>query len=271
MGRKPQENPDPLPHPHRRTSASGGSPERGCAQFARNCATAQAGGAGGGRPLAPAPRRLRGPISSLIAPRASIGRGRGAQPPPPRLYFRAGGAAAHLSRPVPSRPVQSRPVSAAHRPEPRGAPPPASFPPCPAPHMADAGFPGAGAAAGGDPAVDEFRDIIRSRSGRRPRPLHPVPSHPGGGRGWGLRRGGVGQLLFICVSLLMMSLISLTFVEHGRSSPADERFSLRPERCWRPHAARGGSPPGRAAGPVAKSAIGGSCEVPPSVPPRGLR
>lgn len=112
MGRKPQENPDPLPHPHRRTSASGGSPQRGCAQFARNCATAQAGGAGGGRPLAPAPRRLRGPISSLIAPRASIGRGRGAQPPPPRLYFRAGGAAAHLSRPVPFSPVPSLPPTA---------------------------------------------------------------------------------------------------------------------------------------------------------------
>lgn len=63
--------------------------------------------------------------------------------------------------------------------------------------MADAGLPGAAAAAvaGGDPAADEFRDIIRSRSGRRPCPYIPSRLLPAGVGG--LRRGVVGQLSFI--------------------------------------------------------------------------
>lgn len=92
--------------------------------------------------------------------------------------------------------------------------------------MADAGLPGPAASAGADPAADEFRDIIRSRSGRRPPsallPLSPVGSVSArGDRGLKGERGkGAGWLFphdflsFIFFPLL----IQLYLAPHSFSS-----------------------------------------------------
>lgn len=118
-----------------------------------------------------------------------------------RLYFRADGGAGHLPCPVPlflDAPLPLPLSRSSH-----GAPPRLSA----APRMADAGLPGPAASAGADPAADEFRDIIRSRSGRRP-PSALLPLSPAGSvSAWGDRglngeRGRVRAGFFLMIFFL---------------------------------------------------------------------
>lgn len=151
----------------------------------------------------------RGGQCSLIAP-LHRPRGRGAGAAAPALF--QGGQ--RCSTPGPARSLHPRSPASLRS----------------SPGMAEPGRPGP--AAGGEAAADEFRDVIRSRSGRH-RSLLPAPGRAGvpAQPPRGKRDPALGSFSSQCFAKLLF-FISRTFpfaVRHGRGSPA-ARWANRASR-----------------------------------------